>query len=61
MEKLEKKTANNIYTFYRTNLETDHLSVVEPKEVLYLGVDTNLTHCSYLNHNVLTIAGTSKQ
>ena len=60
MQKLEKKAAKNIFTFYKANIETDQLEVAEPKEVLYLGVETNLTHCSYLIHNVLTVAGTVK-
>lgn len=48
MEKLEKKMASNIYTFYQSNLETESVVVMEPREVLYLGVETNLTHCSYV-------------
>ena len=60
MEKLEKKMASNIYTFYQSNLETESVVVREPKEVLYLGVETNLTHCSYLHHGALIVAGTLK-
>lgn len=57
MDKLEKKVTNNVYTLYKTSTEADKVLVLEPKEVLYLGGEANLTHCSYQSRNVLVVAG----
>lgn len=60
MDKLEKKITKNIFSLYKQNSEDDKILVIEPKEVLYMGGDTNLTHCSYQSRNVLVVAGQFK-
>lgn len=61
MDKVEKKLTSNIFTLYKTTEEADKVNKLEPKEILYLGGETNLTHCAYQNKNVLVVAGTYKQ
>lgn len=60
MERLEMKVNNNIYTFYENAADSGKVTRLPPKEIIYMGIETNLTYCSYQHKNVLVVAGSSK-
>lgn len=60
MERLEMKVPNNIYSFFESNNDTEKVTRLLPKEVIYMGIDMNLTWCNYVHKNVLVVAGTDK-
>lgn len=60
MDRLEMKVNNNIYTFFEGGAESNKVTRLPPKEIVYMGIDTNLTFCSYQHKNVLVVAGSSK-
>jgi hypothetical protein len=60
MDRLEMKVSNNIYTFFENNPDAEKVTKVAPKEVIYMGPDTNLTYCTYSHRNVLIVGGTTR-
>jgi hypothetical protein len=57
MERLEMKVNNNIYTFFETAADSGKVTRLPPKEIIYMGIETNLTYCAYQHKNVLVVAG----
>lgn len=60
MDRLEMKVSNNIYTFFESSPDSEKVTKVAPKEVIYMGPDTNLTYCTYSHRNVLIVGGTTR-
>jgi hypothetical protein len=60
MDRLEMKVNNNIFTFFETASDAAKITRLPPKEIIYMGIETNLTYCSYQHKNVLVVAGNGK-
>ena len=60
MDRLEMKVHSNIFTFFEGGSESSKVSRLPPKEIIYMGIDTNLTYCNYQHKNVLVVAGNAR-
>lgn len=54
------KVNNNIYTFFENSADAGKVTRLPPKEIIYMGIETNLTYCAYQHKNVLVVAGSGK-
>ena len=57
IDNLAEKLARNIYEIEDERKEK---KTEQPKEVIYMGRDVNLTYCKYTRKNLLVVAGTKK-
>ncbi len=60
MDRLEMKVTNNIFTFFETEKESSEVIKLPPKEIIYMGIETNLTFCKYQHKNLLVVGGSGR-